>query len=53
MIAHQDLPESRRIDVHYHILPPRYLAVEQVHDAIMGFVSGVLGQTAARQIVEG
>ncbi len=53
MIDHPRLSESGRIDVHYHILPPRYLAVEQVHDAIMGFVSGVLGQAAARQIVEG
>jgi hypothetical protein len=34
MIDHPGLPESGRIDVHYHILPPRYLAVEQVHDAM-------------------
>src|SRR3954453_8693382 len=53
MIDHPSLREPHHIDVHYHILPPRYLAVEQVHDAIMGIVSGSLGQSAARQIVEG
>ncbi len=53
MIDHPGLPESGRIDVHYHILPPRYVAVEQVSEFIMRSVGGVLGPAAARQILEG
>jgi 6-methylsalicylate decarboxylase len=45
--------DLRRIDVHYHILPPRYRAVEQVHEFVMRAVGAVLGPSAARQILEG
>ena len=45
--------EPHRIDVHYHILPPRFLAVEQVHQPLMRAVTGVLGESEARQIIRG
>jgi predicted TIM-barrel fold metal-dependent hydrolase len=53
MTDNPGVTESCRIDVHYHILPPRYLAVEQIREPLTRAVTGVFGQPAAQQIVQG
>jgi predicted TIM-barrel fold metal-dependent hydrolase len=44
--------DSGRVDVHYHALSRRWLGIEQVREPLMRAVGGVLGEAAARQIIE-
>jgi 6-methylsalicylate decarboxylase len=53
MVDHQSQPEPHRIDVHHHIMPPRYVAVERVHESMMRAIGGILGASAAHDIVDG
>lgn len=53
MIDQSGQPQPHRIDVHHHIMPPRYVAVERVHEGMTRAIGAILGAAAARDIVDG